>query len=167
MKTLAAIIAEQPFFRGLSPEHLPVLAECAMQTWFESDELIYHDGDLANRFYLIIEGTVALESSVKNGDAVVLQTLGRGDLLGWSWLFHPRLAVARAPPNLQRRFSLQYPVCASTAKPTTTSATTYSKGFQVMMQRLRITSRFLDHLAECNAAPGAGTYCRTRQIFDD
>ena len=67
MKTLYDIIAGQLFFRGLSQEHLRTIADNAMRTWFESDELIFHDGDLANRFYLIVEGKIALESSVKNG----------------------------------------------------------------------------------------------------
>lgn len=89
MKTLYDIVAEQTFFRGLSTEHLHQLADNAMQTWFEAGELIFRDGDVANRFYLIVEGKVTLESSVSNGQTVLLQTLGPGDLLGWSRLFSP------------------------------------------------------------------------------
>lgn len=55
MKTLYDIIARQAFFRGLSQEHVHTLADNAMQMWFEAGELIFHDGDLANRFYLISE----------------------------------------------------------------------------------------------------------------
>ena len=89
MKTIFDTIVGQPFFRGWSQEHLRTLADIAMQTWFEADELIFHDDDLANRFYLIVEGEVALESSEQNGEAVVLQTIGSGELLGWSCMFSP------------------------------------------------------------------------------
>jgi len=96
MKTLYDIVAEQAFFHDLSAEHLRQLADNAMETWFESDELIFRDGDLANRFYLIVEGKVTLESSVSNAQTVLLQTLGPGDLLGWSWLFSPYVWLVHA-----------------------------------------------------------------------
>jgi CRP/FNR family transcriptional regulator, cyclic AMP receptor protein len=42
----------------------------------------------ANRFYLIERGKVALESSA--GDqAIRIEEVGGGDLLGWSWIFPP------------------------------------------------------------------------------
>lgn len=89
MKTLYDIIAGQAFFRGLSAEHLRQLADSAMQTWFESDELIFREGDVANRFYLIVVGKVALEAPDSNGQVVQLQTVGNSELLGWSWMFSP------------------------------------------------------------------------------
>jgi CRP/FNR family transcriptional regulator, cyclic AMP receptor protein len=55
------VVVEQPFFRGLSQAQLRTLADSARQTWFESDELIFREGDTANRFYLIVAGKVALE----------------------------------------------------------------------------------------------------------
>ena len=88
MKSLALLIAEHPFLAGMKPAHLEVLCDCAMQTQFVKDQLIFREGDLANRFYLIQEGRVALESG---GDerTVLVQTVGAGDALGWSWLFPP------------------------------------------------------------------------------
>jgi CRP-like cAMP-binding protein len=87
MKTVYDLIAAQAFFKDLSAEHLQILADNARQAWFEEGELIFHESDLGNRFYLIVEGKIALESSLTNGGAVVLQTIGSGELLGWSWLF--------------------------------------------------------------------------------
>jgi CRP-like cAMP-binding protein len=81
-------ITEHPFFRGLPPEHLSLLADCAMRSHFEKDERIFRSGDPANRFYLLQKGKVALESAT-NGAATTLQHIGAGDVLGWSWLFPP------------------------------------------------------------------------------
>lgn len=89
MQTVFDTIANQTFFKGLTAEHLRILADNARPTWFEAGELIFHQGDLGNRFYLIVDGKIALESSQKNGSALVLQTIGPGELLGWSWLFSP------------------------------------------------------------------------------
>ena len=73
----------------MKPEHLDVLCDCAMQTQFAKDQLIFREGDLANRFYLIEEGRVALESHGGSDHNVLIQTLRPGDALGWSWLFPP------------------------------------------------------------------------------
>ena len=44
---------------------------------------------MANRFYLIESGKVVLESGEGFGAPVVVETIGAGDLLGWSWMFPP------------------------------------------------------------------------------
>lgn len=86
---LKEFIAELPFLRGLSESHLQALMDCAMPQEFREGETIFREGDPANRFYLILEGEVALES--ENGDetAVLIEKIGVGDVLGWSWLFPP------------------------------------------------------------------------------
>jgi len=89
MQTLESIIAELPFLKGLHSKHLQTLADNAMQSHFETGELIFREGDPANRFYLIQHGQVALESSPKDRPVIRIQTIGAGDVLGWSWLFPP------------------------------------------------------------------------------
>jgi CRP-like cAMP-binding protein len=86
---MADIIAEHPFLLGMQTRHLEVLAECAMPTQFARDTLIFREGDLANRFYLIQTGRVVLESKAPDGEKVLVERLGDGDALGWSWLFPP------------------------------------------------------------------------------
>jgi hypothetical protein len=44
---------------------------------------------MANRFYLITQGTVILEATVKNKGSTLVDKIGAGDVLGWSWLFAP------------------------------------------------------------------------------
>ncbi|MBI2949270.1 MAG: Crp/Fnr family transcriptional regulator [Verrucomicrobia bacterium] len=88
-KTLAAAIAEHPFLKDVSPDHLPVLADNAMRVQFEPGAFIFRERDPANRFYLIESGQVALESRSGDEPALLIQTIGPGDVLGWSWLFPP------------------------------------------------------------------------------
>jgi CRP-like cAMP-binding protein len=86
---LEAAVAAHPFVLGLSEHHIRLLADCAMQTPFEPNHVIFREGETANRFYLIDHGNVALESSGHSNEPVVIDEIGDGDLLGWSWLFPP------------------------------------------------------------------------------
>ncbi|HMJ91789.1 MAG TPA: Crp/Fnr family transcriptional regulator [Candidatus Acidoferrum sp.] len=86
--SIARLISEHRVFAGLAPQYLNLLADVAMLKKFETNEVLFRESDPANRFYLILDGEVTVESV--NGDASVLvQTVGRDDVLGWSWLFPP------------------------------------------------------------------------------
>jgi CRP-like cAMP-binding protein len=89
MKTNVAVIAAQPFWRGMNARQLGLLAENSMLAEFKAGERILTEGSVANRFYLILEGRVELESPRLDGEAVHIQTLGAGEVVGWSWLFPP------------------------------------------------------------------------------
>lgn len=89
MQASIATLSQQPFFKGMTPRHLAILAESSMQVEFRAGEFLFREGDPANRFYLIEEGAVTLESGVPDQQPVVIQTLNTGDEVGWSWLFPP------------------------------------------------------------------------------
>jgi CRP/FNR family transcriptional regulator, cyclic AMP receptor protein len=89
VKTVDNVIAEHPFLHGLKPEYLRLLAKNAMRMHYGAGEVIFREGDPANRFYLIEEGRVSLESPRRDDGGVLIQSIGAGDVLGWSWLFPP------------------------------------------------------------------------------
>ncbi len=82
-------VALHPFLAGMNPTHLALLTGCAMVSQFKPGQVILRDGEIANRFYLMESGKVILESGRGFGDPVVIETIGAGDLLGWSWMFPP------------------------------------------------------------------------------
>jgi CRP/FNR family cyclic AMP-dependent transcriptional regulator len=86
---LYGLIAQQPFFKGLTSQQLQVLADCAMEIQFETGATLFEEGSPANRFYLILTGRVVLSSEMEDRNVIPVQTLGPGDDLGWSWLFPP------------------------------------------------------------------------------
>ncbi len=88
-RPLVSQIASHPFLMGLSLPHVEVLADSAMLKEFAPNELIFREGDPANRFYLIESGKVILETSKNEKTTTLIQTIGAGDVLGWSWLFPP------------------------------------------------------------------------------
>ena len=89
MHDLEPLLAEHPFFQGLSANFLALLAGCATNVRFDAGEYLFHEGEEANRFYLIRDGGVLVQVFVPGRGAVTLQTLRGGDVLGWSWLIAP------------------------------------------------------------------------------
>jgi len=89
MQTLEPVIAAHPFFVGLKPEHVEIVTGCASNVRFDPGEFIFREGDPADRFYLLRQGTVALEINTPDRGPIVVQTLTAGDVLGWSWLVPP------------------------------------------------------------------------------
>jgi CRP/FNR family transcriptional regulator, cyclic AMP receptor protein len=88
-KSAQAIVTAHPFLKDMSPHQHRLLADLAMRCHFARGELIFREGDPANRFYLINTGKVVLESYVRDQGTVPIQTIGPGELLGWSWMFPP------------------------------------------------------------------------------
>ncbi len=89
IEPMATRVALHPFLAGMNHAQLALLTDCAMVVHFHPGQVIFQEGELANRFYLIETGKVILESSGRLGDPVVVDTVGAGELLGWSWMFPP------------------------------------------------------------------------------
>ena len=86
---MAKRIREHPFLRGLTPDQLASLIDCALPAQFKAGQIIFREGEKAKLFYLIEKGKVVLESKAELGEPVVIDTIGDGDVLGWSWMQPP------------------------------------------------------------------------------
>jgi CRP/FNR family transcriptional regulator, cyclic AMP receptor protein len=86
---MATRVALHPFLAGMNRTRLALLTDCAMATRFKLGQIVFREGEPANRFYLIETGKVVLESGKGFGKPVMVETIGAGDLLGWSWMFPP------------------------------------------------------------------------------
>ena len=86
---IAQRVGEHPFLRGLTHDQLTLLADCALPAQFKAGQIIFREGEKAKLFYLIEKGKVVLESKGEFGEPVVIDTIGAGDLLGWSWMMPP------------------------------------------------------------------------------
>jgi CRP/FNR family transcriptional regulator, cyclic AMP receptor protein len=86
---LATRVALHPFLAGMNRTHLTLLTDCAVARHFNTGQTILREGEFANGFYLIETGKVTLESEVGFRESIAIQTVGAGNLLGWSWMFPP------------------------------------------------------------------------------
>jgi CRP/FNR family transcriptional regulator, cyclic AMP receptor protein len=92
MKTLNALneaITNHAFFHGMKPEHLTMLTMGAKAAEYKVGDVLFREGEPANQFYLIESGKIALEAHEPADGTMLVQTLGDGEVLGWSWLFPP------------------------------------------------------------------------------
>ena len=89
IEVTAAALAAHPFLRGMSANQLAALAETACDVTFPAKHRLFEDGGNANRFWLIQSGHVALDLHVPGEGPVVIESIGMGELLGWSWLVPP------------------------------------------------------------------------------
>jgi CRP-like cAMP-binding protein len=89
IEVTAAALANHRFLRGMSRHHLAVLAETASDVVFPAGHRLFEDGGNAAHFWLIQCGHVALDLNVPGQGLVRIDTIGMGELLGWSWLFPP------------------------------------------------------------------------------
>jgi CRP-like cAMP-binding protein len=89
METLERMLGEHPFFNGLDERYLAIIVGCASNARFDADKFIAREGEQADNFYLIRHGRVALEVFAPGRGEITIQTLGEGDILGWSWLIPP------------------------------------------------------------------------------
>lgn len=89
LSTLAALLADHPPFDDLDPRFLAGLAGCADEVAFAAGTVVFREGEPADTWYVVRSGLVALRLTWPGRGTLTLQTVGPGDVLGWSWLFPP------------------------------------------------------------------------------
>jgi CRP/FNR family cyclic AMP-dependent transcriptional regulator len=80
VESLAALLADLPFFQGLAPDVVETAAACGSNVRFLEGEPLFRAGDDAVALYVIRHGSVALEPG---------GIVEAGTVIGWPWLVHP------------------------------------------------------------------------------
>lgn len=89
LQTLDELIAQSPLFAGLDRAQLELIAGCGRNTRVDAGALLLHEGDPADTFFVVRAGSIALEVHAPGREPLRIETLGAGDVVGWSWLFAP------------------------------------------------------------------------------
>lgn len=105
-ENLGRFIDEHPFFKGIGADLRALLVGCAKNEAYQADEFIVREGQVADRFFLIRAGTVAVEVDLPGRQPLVVETVLDGEALGWSWLVAPhRTTFAARAQTLVRALS--------------------------------------------------------------
>jgi CRP/FNR family cyclic AMP-dependent transcriptional regulator len=88
IQSLEPLLRAHPFLQGMESRHIDLLVGCASEVRFEAGSMIFRLGEKADMFYILRQGLVALDVPAPQG-AVTIETVSKGELLGWSWLFPP------------------------------------------------------------------------------
>ncbi|MEW2032815.1 cyclic nucleotide-binding domain-containing protein [Streptomyces roseifaciens] len=65
------------------------LMELGRAVSFPAGARLFEEGQRADRFWVVRTGTVSLDVHVPGRRAAVVETVGAGGLVGWSWLCPP------------------------------------------------------------------------------
>jgi CRP/FNR family transcriptional regulator, cyclic AMP receptor protein len=89
MQSLEQTLAQHPFLAGLDRRYLGQLAAHATSKRFEAHQMIFREGQPAKEWYLICQGQVGIETALLGCDGIRIDSLGPGEVLGWSWILPP------------------------------------------------------------------------------
>ena len=87
------MLQEHPFFEDMDADIQKVVAGCATNELYEAGQVIQHEGDKADRFYLVRSGVVSIEMHIPGHEPVVMDTVDEGEVFGWSWITPPYRSV--------------------------------------------------------------------------
>jgi CRP/FNR family transcriptional regulator, cyclic AMP receptor protein len=86
---VGALLEKHPLFEGLNEDMRSSLAECGENIVFHDGDMIIKEGEEANRFFLLRHGTVAVEVHLPGREPLIIETLAKDEVLGWSWMVQP------------------------------------------------------------------------------
>jgi CRP-like cAMP-binding protein len=81
--------SDHPFLRGLDREFVSAIGQESTDLTFETGDILVREGEVADRFFLVFHGKVAVEVVSSDGLRRTVQTVGPGEVLGWSWISAP------------------------------------------------------------------------------
>jgi len=86
---LAEVVARHELLAGLASDTVELVAGCARMVAVAPGQLLLAEGDEADTFYLVRRGHVAIEAHDPARGTMVIETVGPGDVVGWSWMIPP------------------------------------------------------------------------------
>jgi CRP-like cAMP-binding protein len=94
------ILQQVPLFVGLTNEQIAAVASQFHAESFEPDAIIFLDGDLADRLWVLAAGQVKVVKHTSDGQENLLEVIMPGEIFGGAGLLltlHPATAIAMSP----------------------------------------------------------------------
>ncbi len=82
-------LSAHKFFSEFSDDILKFLCECSSTMVIEKGQILFRQGDNADKFYVVLDGRISIQMPAIMGPTLEIQTLGKDQVLGWSWLIAP------------------------------------------------------------------------------
>lgn len=79
---LFEIVGSSAMLKGLGPDERRLFIEHGRERRVERGALLFHQGDPAEAFFILVEGRLRLSQITANGDQVILNYFGPGDGVG-------------------------------------------------------------------------------------
>ena len=88
-QSIREYLSSHGFFSGLDDDFVKFLSDSARELKIEKGDVLFQQGERADKFYLLRKGQVSVQIPALMGPTLEIQTLGQDQMLGWSWLIPP------------------------------------------------------------------------------
>ena len=88
------VLRRYPYFAKASDERLRQLAMLANEETHPAGEVLFREGDKADKLYIVAEGEVDIQYTLGSGELRTVDTLVPGELMMWSALVEPYKSTA-------------------------------------------------------------------------
>ena len=86
---IEAYLSSLAFFHELDERFLKVLSNSCTVLEINEGDVLFHQGERADKFYLLRNGQVSVQVPALVGPTLEIQALSKDEILGWSWLIPP------------------------------------------------------------------------------
>ena len=88
-QTIDAYLKSHALFEDLEDAFMQTLLNSASELQVKKGDLLFQQGKLADKFYILRTGLVSIQVPALVGPTLEIQSLGEDQVLGWSWLIPP------------------------------------------------------------------------------
>lgn len=96
MRSIRDLVSEHPAFRDFDAEALDLISGCGANAHFAAGQMIFREGDPAEKVYILRRGEAAIEVAAPGKAATIVESLHPGDVVDWSWLVPPQRTMSDA-----------------------------------------------------------------------
>jgi CRP/FNR family transcriptional regulator, cyclic AMP receptor protein len=87
--TITDYLRTHTLFSDFSNDDIIFLSDCANSRSIKKGSILFRQGEPAQKFYIILSGQISIEVPAIMGPELEIQTVGKNQVLGWSWLISP------------------------------------------------------------------------------
>ncbi len=87
--SIGELLSSHPLLSGLPAADIETVAGCARNVIIKPGDMLLAEGQRADSLYLVRYGIVSIEIHSPGVGSIVIDTVGPGGVVGWSWLFPP------------------------------------------------------------------------------
>ena len=88
-QSITEYLSAHEFFSEFSDDSLKFLCECSSTREIKKGQILFLQGEHADKFYVVRSGRISLQMPAIMGPTLEIQTVDEDQVLGWSWLISP------------------------------------------------------------------------------
>ena len=87
--SITEYLSAHEFFSQFSDDVLKFLCECSSTREIKKGQILFRQGENADKFYVVRSGRISIQMPAIMGPALEIQAVDEDEVLGWSWLISP------------------------------------------------------------------------------